>query len=56
VGEFVGQELESHKTTELYVFGFVDHTHPTTAELFDDAIMRDGLPNELGRCAHWRKY
>ena len=33
-----------------------DHTHPAAAELLDDAVMGDGLPNELGRCAHWRKW
>jgi hypothetical protein len=28
---------------QLEVFGFVDHTHPSIAELRDDAIVRDGL-------------
>src|SRR5271167_2893352 len=25
------------------VFGFVDHTHPAAAKLFNNSIMRDGL-------------
>jgi hypothetical protein len=44
-----------YATDELYVFGFVDHTHTPAAELFDDAIVRDGLPNELGRSRHCRE-
>jgi hypothetical protein len=28
---------------ETRVLSFVDNTHATTAELFDDAVMRDGL-------------
>jgi hypothetical protein len=27
------------------VFGFVHHTHPTTAEFLDNAVVRDGLAN-----------
>jgi hypothetical protein len=26
--------------------------HPAAAQLLDDAVVRDGLPNELGGCAH----
>jgi hypothetical protein len=29
---------------ELHL-GFVHHTHTTTAQLLDDAVVRDGLPN-----------
>jgi hypothetical protein len=28
---------------EGYVLSFIDHTHPAAAELFDDAVVRDGL-------------
>jgi MFS family permease len=31
---------------------FVDDTHPPAAELLDDAVVRDGLANQLGGCAH----
>jgi hypothetical protein len=40
------QELQGDETPESRVFGLVDHTHPATTELFDDAVMRDGLPQE----------
>jgi hypothetical protein len=39
----VGQELEGNKPAELNIFGLVHHTHPATAELLDDAVVRDGL-------------
>jgi hypothetical protein len=42
-GNFVRQELQRNKAMQLYVLGFIDHTHPTTAELIDDAVMRDGF-------------
>ena len=29
------------------VFGFVDNTHPAPAQLLQDAIVRDGLADEL---------
>jgi hypothetical protein len=31
---------------ELGVFGFVNDTHTATAELFDDAVVRDGLADK----------
>ncbi len=43
------QELQSDKATEFDVLGLVDHTHPATAQLLDDAVVRDGLTD------HWRK-
>ena len=45
----VRQELQSDHAAEFEIFGFVDHTHPTATELFDDAVVRDGLPE------HWRE-
>src|SRR5580692_2470018 len=45
----IRQELQGDKAVQLYVLGFVDHTHPATAELLDDAIVRDGLAD------HWRE-
>ena len=48
-GYVVGQELEGHKATEFDILGLVDHTHPTAAEFFDNAVMRDGLAD------HWRQ-
>ena len=34
---------------KVYVLCLVDHTHPATAELLDDAVVRDGLAD------HWRE-
>jgi hypothetical protein len=30
---------------QLYILGFVNHTHPATAQLLDDAVVRNGLPD-----------
>src|SRR5207244_10044523 len=46
-GNLLRQKLESDETMESGVFGFVDNTHPTTAQLLKDAVMRDGLAE------HW---
>jgi len=39
-----------------YVFGLINHTHPATAQLFYDAIVRDGLADQLGRLVLWRAH
>ena len=44
----MGQKLQGDEAAKLGVLGFIDHTHSTAADLFDDAIMRDGLPNLSG--------
>src|SRR5215813_2337198 len=41
------QELQGDETSKIEVLGLVHHTHPAAAELLDDAVMRDGLPD------HW---
>jgi hypothetical protein len=48
-GYVVGQELESHKATELDILSFVNHTHPAAAQLLDDAVVRDGLADHRSR-------
>ena len=55
VGEFVGQELQGDATTELKVFGLVDHTHTPTADPAADAVMGDRLAHGLGGTGHWRE-
>jgi hypothetical protein len=37
------QKLERNETVETTIFGFVNDSHPAATELFDDAVMRDGL-------------
>jgi hypothetical protein len=34
---------------ELGVLSFVDDTHPTTPELFNNAVVRDVLPDHAGK-------
>ncbi len=43
VGHFVGQKLQSHEAAKHEVFGLVHHAHAPAAQLFQDAIVRDGL-------------
>ena len=50
-----GQELQRDEATKLGVLSLIDDTHPAAAQFLDDAVVGDGLPNELGDCAHWRK-
>ena len=48
------QELESDETVQADVLGLVDDTHAATAELLDDAIVRDGLADhEYRRNSGW---
>ena len=42
-GNVVRQEFEGDKTTKLGVLGLVNYAHTAAAELFDDAVVRDGL-------------
>ena len=39
----VGQKFQGDGAVEAGIQGFVDHTHSTGTELFDDAKVRDGL-------------
>ena len=48
-GNIFWQELEGDEATQPRVFSFIDHAHPAAAELFDDAVVRDGLVD------HWRE-
>jgi hypothetical protein len=48
-GNFLGQKLEGHETVKPGVFGFVDHAHTSTAQLFQNAVVRYGLSD------HWQE-
>ena len=48
MGHIFGQELERHETVEPDIFSPVNHSHPAPAELFDNAVMRDGLAPIIG--------
>ena len=47
-GNIFRQELQGDEATKLRVLGLVDDTHPTTAQLLDDAVVRNGVAD------HWR--
>ena len=49
----IGQEFQGYKSPKLGVLGLVHHSHATTAQLFEDAVVGDGLADELGECGHW---
>jgi hypothetical protein len=40
------QEFQSDEAVESIVFGLVDNTHASATKLFDDSVMRNGLPNQ----------
>jgi hypothetical protein len=42
----VRKELQRDEAAQSYVFGLVNNTHTAATELFDDAVVRDGLPEE----------
>ena len=51
LGDFIRQKFQRRKATEHGVLGLVDHAHPAAAQLLDNAVMRDGLPNHaIGPC------
>ena len=39
--DVVRKKFQGDETTELGVFGLVDHAHSAAAEFFDDAVVRD---------------
>ncbi len=46
-GDLIGQEFQGDEAAELGVLSLIDDTHTATAELLDDAVVRDGLAD------HW---
>ncbi len=45
--EVFGKKFECDKPAEGWILGFVNNTHTSPAQLFDDSIVRDGLAD------HW---
>jgi hypothetical protein len=50
------QKLQRDLAPEHKIFRFIDHAHTAAAQLARDAVMGDGLADELGRFAHCRKW
>src|SRR5713101_8449605 len=47
LGYVVRKEFQRDKAAQLGVLRLVDHTHTTAAELFNDAVVRDGLADHV---------
>ena len=47
-GHFIRQKLQGDKAVQADVLSLVDHTHATTAEFLDDAVMRDDRADHYG--------
>ncbi len=45
LSDVVREEFKRNKTVQPGVFGFVNHTHPAAAQLRDNLVVRDGLPD-----------
>jgi hypothetical protein len=48
LGQILRKKLKRDKPAKGRVFGLVDNTHPAAAQLFNDAVARDGLAD------HWK--
>ena len=44
--QIFADELERNETVQPRVFGFVDHAHSASAELLDDAVVRERLTDQ----------
>ena len=49
LGHIVRQKFQGDESAENGVLILVDHSHPATTQPFNDAIVRDCLPD------HWRE-
>ena len=50
------QKLERHQPVKACIFGFINHAHATAAETFQNAVMRDGLADQVETYAPQRCY
>jgi hypothetical protein len=46
-GDVVRQKFEGYEPAELEVFGLVDDAHASAAEFLEDAVVRNGLVQQL---------
>jgi hypothetical protein len=55
-GYINGQEFQGDETMQSSILGLVHHTHPPTAQLLDDAVVRNGLADHLESTPFARPY
>src|SRR4029077_9563683 len=53
--DFVGQEFQRHEAVQARILGLVNHTHAAAAEFFENAVMRNGLPDQVPRILRWEE-
>lgn len=46
LGNIIWKELQSYVSAQASVFGLVHDTHPAPAQLLDDAVVGNDLPDE----------
>jgi hypothetical protein len=51
---FLREKFESDEASKLGVFGFIDNTHTTAAELLHDAVVRDRLADHWAEILGWK--
>src|ERR1700691_4278952 len=54
--DILRQKFQRDEALEARVFGLVNDTHPSAAELFDDAVVGEGLPDWRRRVQHVGTY
>jgi hypothetical protein len=50
--DFWREKLQGNKAVQPGVFRLVDNAHPTTANLFDNTVVRNGLPKKGVSAGH----
>jgi hypothetical protein len=48
--DILGKKLRDDEAAKFDVLSLIDHSHPAAAQLLDDAVVRDNLPD------YWREY
>jgi hypothetical protein len=51
LGQFLRKKLQCNMSAKIRILGLVNHTHPSAAEFFEDAVVRDGLANHRQKLA-----
>jgi hypothetical protein len=54
VDRFIGKEFEGDEAAEFQILGLVDLTHASTADLFQNTVVREGFSMSGSESAIWR--